>query len=543
MNKMKSIPGIIFCLAICIGHFPIFGQTQLPSEEVQVVRDFDARLASAERITVNPALPPIDTTQLSYDFTIQERQLAYDYQPPQIRALGMGRSELDESIGSYLRLGYGVPGSPLADAFTRFRGDKYQAYAEGNHYSVDNRNSVENQIVGRTHLGLGGEYIFHPSLFVGADLQYDYRVNDLYGYDQEIDSFSREDAARRFNIFQANITLGSKEQSSMGLSYAVHLGYQNTSDNILANENQYRLSGNLAWEITESQSFEILGETQFISFSDSISEEQTLNIFSVTPRYRYIGNNFSTTIGLFMGSGNGNSIIFPEIHAQYAVLEDRVIAYLGSSGSLEGQGFSHLTTRNPYFQNTMDSLYAFRQWEIFTGAKGRVQQLEYNLELSYQNFKNRAFFTPNLTDTRLFQAFYESGSVVNLSLNLNYPVKENLTTSLILNQKFFSLDSLDSPIHIPTFTADWRTEYSTFSDRLSLWLEIRFQNGVDFVNAENEYDQLESLFDLSMGADYYIGKNWGLFVHAYNLSNNTRQRWQQYPIIGRNILGGVVLRL
>lgn len=518
-------------------------QVQLPAEEVQVVRDFDARLASAERLLMNPQLPPFDTTQVSYDFRIRDRQLDYDYQPPEIRALGMGRAELEESYSSYLRAGYGTPKSPLADAFTSFRGNNYQLYAEGNHYSVDNRNTLENQIIGRTHLGVGGEYVFSPAFFIDGHLNYDHLINDLYGYDHEVDSFSREDAARRFNQFQADFSLGSKESNSWGLKYKLKTAYQNTSDNLLASENQFRLLGDLSWEITDNQSFELEAQAQFINFTDSISDDAIgLNIYSLKPTYSYLADKFSARVGLFFGSANEATLIFPEIHAQYSVLEDQVIAYMGSTASLQAQGFSQLTRRNPYFTNTMDSLYATRQWEIYAGAKGRYNQLKYNLQAAYQNFSNLAFFTPNFADTRFFDAFYESGSAIDISLNLKYPVTENLTTTLTLNQKIFSLDSLESPIHTPTFTADFRTEYATLSDKLDLWFEIRFQNGVDYFDSENEIDQLDGLFDLSLGADYFFAEHWGVFVHGYNLTNNTRQRWNQYPIIGRNILGGIIMR-
>jgi len=518
-------------------------QVQLPSEEVQVVRDFDARLGSAERLLMNPQLPPFDTTQLSYNFRIQDRQLDYDYQPPEIRALGMGRTELEKSYSTYLRAGYGTPKSPLADGYTSFRGSNYQAYAEGSHYSVDNRNNLENQIIGRTHLGLGGEYIFGPSFYIDGHLKYDHLINDLYGYDHEVDSFSREDAARRFNLFHADFSLGSKESNSWGLQYKLKTAYENTSDNLLASENQFQLLAQVAWEISDQQAIEVEGKARFINFTDSISADPIgLNIFTFKPSYSYQTEKFSARVGLFVGNANETSLIFPEIHAQYSVLEDQLIAYLGSAGSLQAQGFSQLSQRNPYFTNTMDSLYATRQWEIFAGAKGRYNQLKYNLEVAYQNFSNLAFFTPDFKDTRLFDAYYESGSAIDISLNLNYPVTENLTTSLTLNQTFFSLDSLESPIHTPTFTADFRTEYSLLSQKLNFWFDIRFQNGVDYLDSDNQIDQLEGLFDLSLGADYFFAEHWGVFFHAYNLTNNTRQRWNQYPIIGRNILGGIIMR-
>jgi len=541
MNKCRIL-GLVILILMGWGTTKVLtAQVQLPSEEVQVVRDFDARLASTERLLLNPEMPPMDTTKLAYNFAIQGRQLEYDYQPPQIRALGMGRADVEPSYSSYLRAGYGVPNSPLADAYTHFGGENYSLYADGQHYSVNNRNSIENQIVGRTHIGLGGEYVFSPSFAVKSNLNYDNLINDLYGYDSEVDSFSQEEAARRFNRFQADISFLSKENNSWGLGYQFTANYQRTSDNVMASENKYDLSTDISWNITEKQSFTLGAKAVFINFSDSITEEQNLNIYALNPKYSYTNGRFLAEAGVYFGSGNG-TFIFPDIHLEYGLLEDQVIAYAGSSGSIQGQGFSLLTERNPYFINTMDSLYTLEEWRLYAGAKGRYQKLTYALNLAYQNFTNLAFFTPAIEDSRVFSAIYEDGNTFDISLSLQYPITEKLTTSLLLNKKFISLDSLAEPIHTPTFTIDLRTEYVTLSDNLQLWLDVRYQNGVNFIDTESQFDQLGSLFDVSLGADYYFSKHWGVFVHGYNLANNTRQRWNQYPIIGRNILGGIIMR-
>ena len=519
----------------------VMAQVQLPSEEVQVVRDFDARLASSERLLIYPALPSMDTTQLSYDFSIKGRQLEYNYEPPQIRALGIGRPTQETTYSSFLRAGYGMPQSPLFDGYSSFRGDKYKLFAEGNHYQVNNRNNVENQIIGQTQLGLGGGYVFSPFFAVDGALKYDYWVRDLYGYDAEIDSFSQDEAARRFNIFQADISVSSPQKNSWGLGYEFQLDFRNTSDNVEAKENKTHLGGTISWDISEKQSFNLHAQGLFLNFSDSTGASPRLNVYTLRPTYAYRAGNISASAGIYLASGNAN-FFFPEVHLEYGLLENQVIAYAGSQAAVEDQGFSRLSSRNPYFTNTMDSLYVLENWEIYGGVKGRFQQLAYNFNLAYQNFKNLAFFTPKVNDTRVFDAFYESGSVFDLSLNLKYPLTDRLTGSLIINQKFFSLDSLAGPLLTPTFTADFRTDYVALSSKLHLWMEARFQQGVEYLNREAELDRLGNLFDVSLGADYYFTEHWGIFVHGYNLSNNTRQRWTRYPIIGRNILGGLLVR-
>ncbi|NBB88464.1 MAG: hypothetical protein GVX96_01575 [Bacteroidetes bacterium] len=541
MNKQSIFLAGIFTLVLAALPMAVYAQG-LPDEEVLVEQNFDARLASAERFLLNPEFPQLDTTKLDYNFTIRERQLDYQYQPPEIRALGVGRSEPATSYSHYLRAGHGVPGNPVLDAFTSFRGKSGGWYAKGSHFGIDNRNDIENQYIAKTNFGVGGEYILSPMFFVDGDINYTYRANDLYGYDQKVDSFSREDARRRFNIFRANLGFGSKESNAMGMSYYLNTSYQNTSDNLSASDDDISVLGQLNWNLTENQAVSVQGKGQFVTFTDSSSIELAANVFGLRSAYSYSNSSFSTSLGFFFGSGSDERLFFPEVDINYSFVEDQLIGFLGSEASLSPQNFSLLSRRNPYFSTTMDSIYLLNQWEVYTGVKGKFKKIQYMLELSYQNFENLAFYTQKSADSRFFDAIYESGNNLDLSLYASYSPVERLSTSITLNAKFFSLDSLEMPIHTPTFTIDLRTDYQLFSESLNLWLDLRYQNGVDYIDTENEVQSLDNLFDLSLGADYFIGENWGIFLNANNIFDNTRQRWFQYPIIGRNFSGGVLFR-
>ena len=541
MNKQSIFGQGIFSLVLAALPILVFAQG-LPDEEVLVEQSFDARLSSAERFLLNPEFPPLDTTKLDYTFAIRERQLDYQYQPPEIRALGVGRAEPSISYSHYLRAGYGVPGNPLLDAFTSSRGKRGGWYAKGSHFGIDNRSDIENQYISKTKFGVGGEYILSPMFFIDGDIDYSYRANDLYGYDHKVDSFSREDARRRYNIFKANLGLGSKESNAMGIGYYLNASYQNTSDNLSASDDDISVLGQLNWSLTENQKISVQGEGQFVTFTDSLANELTANVYGLRSAYSYSNSTFSTSLGFYLGSGGDESLFFPELDIHYRVLEDKLIGFLGTRASLSPQNFTHLTSRNPYFSSTMDSIYLLNQWEVYGGVKGKFQDIHYMLEMAYQNFENLAFYTQKPIDTRFFNAIYESGSIFDLSLYASYSPVERLTTSITLNGKFFSLDSLESPIHTPTFTIDFRTDYQLFSESLNLWLDLRYQNGVDYIDSENEVQSLDNLFDLSLGADYFIGENWGVFLNANNIFDNTRERWVQYPVIGRNFSGGVLFR-
>jgi hypothetical protein len=550
MNKLLHVSHQLFCVGLVLFLFAgsIHAQTELPSEQVQVVKDFDARLEQAERLSMAPQLPPFDTTQLEYDFIIQERILDYDYNSPKIRAIGVPRSESIPAYSTYALAGYGIPNSPLGNFNTTISGEDYRFFIDANHYGVDNRNNVETQFLSETNFQLGGQYQFHDLLAVKGGLQYTFNVNDLYGYDSEIDSFSREDAARRFSTWQTNLAVFSPEATSWGFSYGVDFNYRNYSDNLESNENLTALDGVLRWEINEKNIFNLDIESDFLSWENFKNQE--LNNFILRPTYTYQANRWSVEAGVFWAKAGEENILYPELMAQFALMDQKLVAFAGLSGNVQAQGFHHLTLRNPYYRpDSLSPLNNTWSLDIFAGVKGRMQQLTYQFSASYQQVNQLAFFGPYTTDfsgydSRFFATLFDDGSITELSLYTSYPVTPKLTTSLNLSQKFVQLDQLEEPIHLPTFTTNLRTEYTIFNPSSTIWLDLRYQNGVSAISGSNldEIEQLDGLFDISIGADYFFSEHWGAFVHVYNATNNTRQQWINYPIIGRNVLGGLMVR-
>ena len=84
--------------------------------------------------------------------------------------------------------------------------------------------------------------------------------------------------------------------------------------------------------------------------------------------------------------------------------------------------------------------------------------------------------------------------------------------------------------------------YTTLEDQLQVKAELFFENGVPFINSAGEADRLNSLFDISLGAEYFFTDNIGGFLQINNLANNRRERWQGYPTFGLNVLAGVSAR-
>jgi outer membrane cobalamin receptor len=52
--------------------------------------------------------------------------------------------------------------------------------------------------------------------------------------------------------------------------------------------------------------------------------------------------------------------------------------------------------------------------------------------------------------------------------------------------------------------------------------------------------KLDPAADLNLGAEFSVMPKLNLWIQMNNLLNNKYQRWNQYEVLGFNVLGGVV---
>ena len=95
---------------------------------------------------------------------------------------------------------------------------------------------------------------------------------------------------------------------------------------------------------------------------------------------------------------------------------------------------------------------------------------------------------------------------------------------------------------MPAFSLNVGAAYTTMENRLRLTGDFFLENGVPFRDSDGVARNLNALFDVSVGAELFFTDNIGGFIKINNLANNTRQRFQRYPVMGLNALFGISAR-
>ncbi|NRA47538.1 MAG: hypothetical protein HRU12_00255 [Phaeodactylibacter sp.] len=550
MNYSKII------LILVIGTFyysPLLAQdpNDLPSGEIDIIKSFDARLGDAERYSVDPELPPLDTSARRLEYDVFSRTLPVEYLPPKIRPLAMRREKTEEGYNGYVKAGGGFPAAFFGQGYYNINNNEnldIDLYA--NHHSANNSQNVENQRFSNTNGGVSGTYHFDQGFAVNANLGYTSNSIHYYGYNEvaealnETISFDQEAVRQRFSIFDAKASIYNSARTEADFNYFAGFKTYIMNDSYSpSRENGFDLifRGTKWFDDTHPLSIEI--QTDFTSYDDE-EGDQNLNNFFLRPSYTYHADRFRVKLGFNLSSSDDVFTFFPDIEATAVILEGLVNAYVGADGTLQKNNYRSLTNYNPFVTSPLrieNTLY----YNYYGGVRGNIEGIDYDFQVGYQAVEDLATFRllDPFSTTPRFDVIYDDGSIVTIKGSVTAPIFEGFKAVGSFSQNIYTLDNQEKPWHLPALSVNVGLRYTTLENKLTVKGDFFLENGVPYMNPETmEADNLNGLFDLSLGADFFFSEKFGGFVQINNLANNRRERWFRYPIFGINAMAGVMFR-
>lgn len=514
------------------------GGVALPSEKQSVIKNFDARLIEAERLKTQPIQPTPDTITKNLDYSISPKSISVTYQPPKLRPLSMKAEPLPPSYRGFLKAGYGIPASPYIDAsYALTSAKEYDILLQAKHHSA-NFSSLANQRFGNTSGSVSGNYYLNDKLTLNASVGYDQKNRYFYGYNHTTDTFAKATVKQVFST----IDVAAKLFNSTGttLNYSGGIEYYNLKDNYAVSEDGFRIPLSMQYWINDRLPIAIKITPDFTSFSDTA--KNTLNNIYIQPSIAYHHDVFSIKAGVNLVSNNDEFKIFPNIEATANIAGNQLTAFAGWQGDLQKNTFRSLSTYNPFLQTRGIPLKNTQYSDIYGGVKGNVQVFDYQLQAGYKSTKNLALFLNDSSDFKRFRVLYDDVNMVNVKGSVKVNSIENLELIATLSQNIYSPKTQQKAWHLPSLETNFSGKYLLADKKLRLKAELYFMNGGTYKTESKQVNRLNPLFDLSTGAEYSIGKNFGIFLDINNLLNNKASRWYRYPVYGINILGGITVK-
>ncbi|MEO6039126.1 MAG: hypothetical protein ABIQ93_12000 [Saprospiraceae bacterium] len=521
-----------------------FAQKPLPTESVDIVKDFDARLLESNKVIVNPTLPLLDTTTKKQNYMVPPRPLSVNYDAPKLRPIGLKTVKEVAPYNGYLKAGGGVPAAVYGEAGYYFRsGDKFDGKAWFRHHSQSADRSVENQKFFNNDGLISGNIYLPQNLAVEAKVGYSYDRVHYYGYNHADTSFSSERTRQDFRTTDVGARLYNSKRTPGDINFSIAPSLYVLHDNFSNSETGFNINLTASKWFAEKHPLRLTIRTDVTNFNDTV--KQSLNNIYLQPSFTFHSDVVKIKVGGNFASNRDVFSVFPDLELTLRVFGDGIQLFGGISGDLRKNTYRSMSEYNPFISIRGTKLRNTRFDNYYAGVKGDLGWLTYSGQASYSKAADLVLYQTLFTPAKItkFQAVYDTARITNIQGTVKLVPFAALTLSGTLSQNIlFELDREVRPWGLPSTEGDFSALYSILQGKANLRGSVHIADGIWFRDEENRAHQGNVLFDLSAGGSYYFTDNIGAFVELNNLLNNRRTRWYHYPTFGTNFLVGITAR-
>ena len=516
-------------------------------KEVVITSAFKPSLKTAAKINFTAATPLADTARLQLLYRVPAQNLFFSYQPVPIKPIAMASDSVEPWKNSrYVKVGVGNLSTPFAEMGLSF-GDGVTNTVSILATHLSSKGNLAFQEFGSNKLSVLANFQTKTAHDWTANAFFDNSRQYLYGFQPATIPYTKEDLLQRFNTLGFDLGMHNKVEGETGFSYQPKIGFRYFSDN--HNANEINLIANLPFTKTFSRVYAFnMGVTADIAAYNAPMIPNPLkiqnNLFYIDPSFQFKTPNLRLNLGVIPSWDNAAFKMLPNLTAEASIKETGMTVELGWKGSYQKNGYRTLATFNPYIDRP-DTLWNTRIAEQYLGLKGSLgNHFSFAGRVSFMQFFNQPLFVNTFSDGRAFNILYD-GRVEALRIKgeLGYRVQEQFSLMAGINiTQFTKLANYDKAYGLVPMELSGSLKWKVLKD-LQIKADAYFRDGVPYLSKSLVSQKLDPAADLNLGAEFTVLPRLNIWLQMNNLLNNTYQRWNQYEVLGFNVLGGVVYSL
>jgi hypothetical protein len=513
----------------------------LQTETVEVVKNFEARLADANKLRLEPTPEIKEVTAQKFEYRIEEKLMPVEYLPPSIRPIGLSTEKVDPGYNGFARAGFGYPLSPYLDAGYLLGSQSVSnLLMRITHHSAHDKN-YENQRFSDNDVLLKGTLQTNQGFAVDGYGSVSVDNYAFYGYDHEDStvSFTAEDVKNKLNLYELGFKIYNSTETDATLNYWAGIDVYRFANNFATRETGLNLDLGLTKWFGDNPLSVRLG-TDLTRLKDTTV--QKLNNFFLNPTFSFGTSTLRFKMGAELAASGEEYFLFPDVEILLSLAGNGLSVFAGADGGLRKNNFKILSPYSPFLVSELAGIRNSSYYDFYGGVKGTVSGIEYSAQAGYKPTNDLVLFEANLDKpwTR-FDVLYDTANIIYVQASLKGRLLDNLDISGSIVQNFYDLRNEEEAWYLPKLQGNIGLSYLTLNQNLRLKAEVFVNNAVAFQELDLA-NKPNLLFDISLGADYFITDNFGLFLHLNNLTTNEYRRWYGYPGFGLNVLGGITAR-
>ncbi len=543
INAKSFIATVFFCC------FFIAARAQNDTsrrQTIEITSSYKPVLRNTVKINLYASPITADTSRPRLTYNIPPQNLFFTYQPVSLKPLALDAdTTLQLGDRNQLKVGFGSFTTPyVAGAFSFGDGNKNLLNVYGNY--ISSRGSIKNQDFSELKVRGDGS-IFTPKSEIYAHAAFAQHEYYQYGYDHALDSFSKSDVRRSYQDLSAGVGLRNIAVNDLNFIYDPHLELHTFSRESKATETTLLLTLPAEKKFSDAVSVKVTATGNFDKYQIKNSTLQvTNNLFELTPEFVYYGDRFTFHGGVTPAWNNSEVTILPNIYAEAQLQKNVLIVQAGWIGNYIANSFRTLSGENPYMQDPT-FLNNTKQRQYYGGIKATVgNHFSFNARAAFITFNNMPLFINDSLDGKSFYIKNErrvDDLQIHGDMNFVNQDKFTLTAGLDLNTYTGLLDNAKAWEMYP-LKVSGSLRWNAFKEVLIKGDIVAFSGAKALVtyNTAGSYEKnLKGGTDISVGAEFKINKKFSAWLDLDNILNSKYERWNNYPVYGLQVIGGVLI--
>jgi len=535
----------------------VSAQNNLPSDTFRVVKEYQPTLIDAEKIKQMAEIDDTLKLETDLEYRFIDRNFPVNYVPEPIEAARIKGEPLVKLYNGYARLGVGNALTPFAEVY--YHNLRSRKYAFGGHVQFLNQNEI-NDLEGSNFTQFGAQLYgkrFWKRNTLTTELNFGQRDFSYYGFYElpgiEGNEIEASELDQVYQRFQLATELKSTKQDSFNLRHQVNLDYSLISNQSSLQEHYVKVNGNLS-QFRNDELYQLDAGVDFNTY-DTLSQN---GIFHLNPSITSFGEKFriQAGLGVYMNASeedNASFHFYPLAEVSYNVLEDVLIPYAGVKGQIQRNNYFSFTQENPFLAEQLFLSNSNQLYNLFAGVRGAFSKaISFNVFGSRIETEAAPFFLKAPAGDQLFwhRFFIAYDDLVEnkVKAEVSYHTEK---IKVFFNAEYidFETGELERAWHRPEFTASLSAQYNLY-DKLIMGLDLiywseQFAPEFDFVPNSNPaelrqgIETLDAIFDISLSFEYRYTKRLSAFVKFNNIGGLNYEKYQDYPVQGFNVWGGL----
>jgi hypothetical protein len=226
-----------------------------------------------------------------------------------------------------------------------------------------------------------------------------------------------------------------------------------------------------------------------------------------------------------------------------AQLQQRVlVVQAGWVGRYIPNSFRTLSTENPYMQDP-SFLNNTKEIQYYGGIKATVSKhFNFNAKAAFISYRDMPLFINDSFDGKSFYVSNES-KMSNLQIHgdMNFISQDKFTITGALDLNAYTgLKDNKEPWGLVPLKLNGSFRWNAFK-QVILKGDLLAFSGAKARLLNGDAKNLKGGTDLSAGAEFKINKQFSAWLDFNNLLNSKYERWNNYPVYGLQVLGGILI--